>query len=205
MVNYKSYRILPIALTVVIIIVAIAGIVALTSLLFKGGGSSSGPGTQESLESQARTHLLDTTASSSVSMTVRGPIVADEDFRSFRVEISPTERKFQAFKGYLDTTVDSEVLSNNVAAYTQFVNALERINMVSRAPFVGENNDVKGVCSSGSVYEFSTLKNGKVRDMFWTSTCKGSAGSLRGSAKQISGLFLNQIPSGSNISESLSF
>lgn len=203
MVNYKSSRVLPIALTVVIIIVAIAGIVGLMSLLLGGGNSSTSGKKTESVSSQARTSLLDTTDGSSVSMTVRGPIVADEDFRSYRVEISPSARNFQSFKGYLDTVTDKESLPNNVAAYSQFVNALDRINMVAGVPFEGEENNVSGVCSSGNLYEFSTLKNGKIRSMFWTSTCSESKGSLKGSAKQISNLFLNQIPSSSSIDQSL--
>lgn len=204
MVSYKSSRVLPVILTIVIIIVAIAGLVALMSLIFKGTGSSSiNKGNGEAAVSQSRQNLLDSTAGSSVSMTVRGPIVADEDFRSYRVEVSPSERKFQAFNGYLDTVTASEVLENNVAAYNQFVHALERINMVSGMPFVGEANDVSGVCSSGKLYEFSTLKKGKARDMFWTSTCSESKGSLKGSAAQISTLFLNQIPASSPIAESL--
>jgi len=138
-----------------------------------------------------------------VSMTVRGPIVADEDFRSYQIVISPSERKFTAYTGYLDVITDQQTLTNNTAAYDQFVHALNKANMVAGTPFTGEKNNVLGVCATGKVYEFRTLNNGDDQTMLWTSTCSGSPGSLKASATQLSQLFLNQIPNGSNIEANL--
>src|SRR5690606_34333620 len=77
----------------------------------------------------SRQDLLNTSVNRSVSMTVRGPIVADEDFRSYQIVISPDSRQFRAFTGYLDVITDSETLPNNTAAYDQFVNALDKANL----------------------------------------------------------------------------
>ena len=200
MANYKTSRIIPTILTIVIIIVAIAGIVALARLLFAGLGSST---ETPAVVDVSRQNLLDTKDGRAVSMTVRGPIVADEDFRSYQVTISPEKRTFEAFTGYLDKTTDHQSLTNNTAAYAQFVNALDKANLTVGTPFEGDKNNVLGICATGRVIEFNLLKDGKSEEMLWTSTCSGSKGSLRASADQLRELFLSQIPNGSRITQSL--
>lgn len=199
MVTYRSSRILPTVLTVIIIIVAIAGLVGLVRLLFTG--STSGTPDQDINVSQQ--NLLDSTEGRSVSMTVRGPIVADEDFRSYQIIVSPDTREFTAYSGYLAAVLEQESLPNNVAAYDQFVHALDKANMVKGTPFEGEKNNVLGICATGRVYEFSVMNADSTDQMLWTSTCSGSPGSLRASATQLSQLFLNQVPNSSKITDSL--
>jgi hypothetical protein len=198
MANYRTSRLLPTILTIVIIIVAIAGIVALARLLFSGSTTQ----TEQQVDTSQQ-DLLNTSDGRAVSMTVRGPIVANEDFRSYRITVSPTARQFQAFTGYLDTVTGEQTLTNNTAAYAQFVNALDKANMVKGTPFEGEKNDTLGICATGRLYEFRVLNSGTVDEMLWTSTCSGSPGSLKASSAQLSQLFLNQIPNGSTITASL--
>lgn len=199
MANYRTSRILPTILTIIVIIVAIAGLVALARLLFTGSSSSSNTPRVNVVEQ----NLLNTGADRAVSMTVRGPIVAEEDFRSYRITVSPSSRQFQTYKGYLDTIIDQQTLSNNTAAYEQFVYALSKANYAKGTPFEGERNDVRGICATGRVYEFNTLTSSDSTSMLWTSTCGGSPGSLRANAAQLSQLFLDQIPEGSSITSSL--
>lgn len=200
MARYRTSRLLPTILTVVIIIIVIAGFVALVRLIFSGIGSSN-TATQE--VNAAQQSLLNTDAGRSVRMIVRGPIVADEDFRSYRITVSPNSRDFEAFKGYLDTSTARQTLPNNTAAYEEFVHALDKANLASGKPFEGEKNNTLGICASGKVYEFDILNGDSTDDMFWTSTCGGSPGSLKGNVTQLSQLFLNQIPTGSSIEASL--
>lgn len=201
--KYKTQRILPAALAVIVIIVVIAGLVGLVRLIFTGSDSSSS-NSQPNAAQVAEKNLLTTTAGRSVSMTVRGPIVADEDFRSYRIVISPNARKFQTFNGYLSNLTNEDVLSNNTVAYDQFVNALNKANMVAGREFEDERNSVSGVCATGKVYEFAVHEDDKALHTFWTSTCSGSRGSLKGNATQLSRLFLSQVPSSSAITDSLS-
>lgn len=199
MANYRSSRILPTVLTVIIIIVAIAGLVGLVRLLFTGSTS----GTPEQDVNVSQQNLLDSTEGRSVSMTVRGPIVADEDFRSYQIIVSPSTREFTSYSGYLADVLDHESLPNNTAAYDQFVHALDKANMVKGTPFEGEKNNVLGICATGKVYEFSVMNADSTDQMLWTSTCSGSPGSLRASSAQLSQLFMNQIPNSSKITNSL--
>jgi hypothetical protein len=199
MATYRSSRILPTVLTVIIIIVAIAGLVGLVRLLFTGSTSS----TPEQDVNVSQQNLLDTTEGRSVSMTVRGPIVADEDFRSYQIIVSPDTREIISYSGYLADVLDQESLPNNTAAYDQFVHALDKANMVKGTPFEEEKNNVLGICATGRVYEFSVMNANSTDQMLWTSTCSGSPGSLRASSAQLSQLFLNQIPNSSKITNSL--
>lgn len=198
MATYRTSRILPVILTIVIIIVAIAGLVALVRVIFSGATTRTSPEVN-----MTQQHLLTTAEGRAVNMVVRGPIVADEDFRSYSITISPTTRQFQAYTGYLDTVTSQESLPNNTAAYDQFVHALSKANLAAGVPFEGDKNNTLGVCATGKVYEFNILNNGESEEMLWTSTCGGSQGSLKASALQLSQLFLNQIPNGSNITSTL--
>lgn len=188
MAHYRTSRILPVALVIIIIIIAIAALVSLARIVF-----FSSPSTPEAVDT-SRAALLDTSASRSVSMTVRGPIVADEEFQSYQIDISNNVREIKTYKGYLDTVVDSVTLSNNVAAYEQFVYALDKANLAKGVELSGDRNDIRGICATGRVYEFTILNNNQSVKRLWTSTCKGSAGSLNANVSQLTSLFVNQIP-----------
>ena len=109
MARYRTNRILPVILTIVIIVIAIAGLVAFARILFFS--DSSDTATQVDTSQQ---QLLDTSAGNAVSMTVRGAIVAQENFRSYQIVISPTERTIKTFSGYLGTVIEQQTLTNNI-------------------------------------------------------------------------------------------
>ncbi|UTX51319.1 hypothetical protein KI440_03955 [Candidatus Saccharibacteria bacterium TM7i] len=190
--RYSKNRILPTILAIVVIIVAIAGLVGLARLLFVG----SAPKTPE--VNVAREALLSTDAGSSVTMNVRGPIVADENFRSFQIVVSPSSREVKTFTGYLDAVIDEESLSNNVSAYTEFVHALDKANLTSGKQLEGDANDMRGICATGRITQFIIKRGGEPVQTLWTSTCSGSRGSLRASTEQLSQLFTRQIPNAPN-------
>lgn len=191
--RYSKTRILPTILTIVIIIVAIAGLVGLGRLLFAGGGTPKEPEVDV-----ARQALLTTQPGSSVTMNVRGPIVADENFRSFQIAVSPEAREVTTFTGYLDQVIDQETLGNNTAAYTELVHALDKANLTSGKQFEGDANDIRGICATGRVTQFIVKEGGEPVQTLWTSTCSGSKGSLKASATQLSQLFVRQIPNAPN-------
>jgi hypothetical protein len=189
MARYSTSRIIPVALVVIIIIIAIAAIVSLARVVFFSGSSST-PATVDT----SREALLSTSADHSVRMTVRGPIVASEEFYSYRIDISPNVRAIKTFKGYLGDVVKSTSLVNSVAAYEEFVYALDKANMAKGTQLEGDKDDLRGICATGRVYEFSILEDDTVVKRLWTSTCKGSSGSLDASVQQLTRLFINQIP-----------
>ena len=189
MVNYRTSRALPIILVVVIIIIAIAALVSLARVVFFSGSSTS-PVTVDS----SRTALLNPSVTHSVRMMVRGPIVADEKFHSYQIDISAMNRSIKTYNGYLDSVVEQNDLSNSVASYEQFVYALDKANLAKGNELVDDKNDTRGVCAGGTVTEFTILDNGESVKKLWTSTCQGSRGSLNASVKDLTSLFVKQIP-----------
>lgn len=195
MANYKTSRILPVVLVVVIVIVAIVALVSLARLVFFSDNNSS----TEQVTDTSRTALLNTSEGRSVQVTVRGPIVADEAFHSYRMSVSANQRSITTYNGYLDTVVAQNTLGNNTAAYEQFVYALDKANLAKGTAFEGEQNDIRGICAGGRVYEFSILNGAENVKTLWTSTCNGSRGSLDASVNQLTGLFNAQIPDATNL------
>ena len=182
----NSTRIVPIVLVLIIIAIVIAALVSIGRVVFGGNSSSqSNPG---------RDALLTTTTDHSVRMTVRGPIVADENFHSYQIVVSPTSRTMTTYQGYLDQSIGTLNYGNNTQAYEQFVYALDKANMMNADELTGNQNDTRGICATGLVYEFETLQDNSTVKKLWTSTCKGSPGSFNASVSQVTNLFLGQIP-----------
>lgn len=198
MATYRTSRTLPTVITIIVIIVAIIGLVAVARFIFFPGASS-----PQAVDT-SREQLLSSTEGHAVSMTVRGPIVADENFRSYRIVASSSSRSITTYTGYLGAVLDQRTYSNNVAAYEEFVHALNKANMVAGEPFTGERNDVRGICATGRVYEYALLNDGETTEMLWTSTCGGSRGSLRASSDQLNQLFRAQIPDSRELISELS-
>lgn len=128
-------------------------------------------------------------------MSVRGPIVADEEFQSYAISISPSDRTITTYTGYLDTVKKKKSLDNNTKAYEQFVYALDKANyMKGEVPADDDKNDLRGICATGYVYEYSVVSGDDVVKRLWSSTCKGSPGSLDASIEQLNTLYFDQIP-----------
>jgi len=186
-------RVFPIIIILIVVAIAIAALVSVGRSIFGGGDTADQP------IDVSRQALLSTDVNHSVRMTVRGPLVADESFRSYRVVISPSDRTLSTYSGYLEQPIDTKQLGNNVKSYDEFVHALEKANMVEGDAFQGEADDTRGICAKGNLYEFEVLSGGSTVKRLWTSTCRGSAGSLRANANQLQDLFLKQIPDNKDI------
>lgn len=190
MASYKSSRIIPIALILIITAIAIAALVSLARVIFFSEGTNNGSAQVD----VSREALLSTSSDRSVRMIVRGSIVADESFRSYQISVSPDTRNLTTYTGYLDNQIDSINLGNNIPAYEQFVYALDKADLSKGTELSGNRNDLRGVCATGKVYEFQILQSNKSVKSLWTSTCKGSQGSLDASVSQLTNLFTAQIP-----------
>lgn len=185
-------RILPLLVIVIVVVLLVAAIVAAGRAVFSGGNSA----TQTTeVTNRGRDALLKVNMEQSVSMTVRGPITADETFTSYKITVSPDERDMGVYRGYGETRIRGKKLDNTTAAYEQFVYALDKANMMKgTVPEDDAKNDLRGICAVGYVYEFSVMTNGDEVKTLWTSTCGGSPGSLDASKEQLSALFRAQIP-----------
>ncbi|OYX41095.1 hypothetical protein B7Y94_05590 [Candidatus Saccharibacteria bacterium 32-49-12] len=194
MAKLRNQRIIPFILVIVIVIIAIAALVSLARAVF----FSDRP-TEVAITDTSRQQLLAVTADSSVRMTVRGPIVADEEFNSYSVVVSPSRRAMTTYTGYLDTIVDQVNYGNNSAAYEEFVYALDKAQYATGKQLDEDEDDTRGVCALGRVYEFYILDGSDVTKRLWTTSCRGLNGSLRADATHLRNLFHAQIPESNSL------
>ena len=194
-------RFIPILLVIIITIVAVAAVIAIGRALF-GDGSSNNTQPNPNIE-DAKTALLSTGVDRSVRLTVRGPIVANENFRSYSITITPDSREMITYEGYLDNQIDRKRLDNNTKAYTELVYALDKRKMMDGKDLTDEQNDLRGICASGKIYKFETIKNNSVVKSLWTSDCSGSKGSAQANVNEILDMFLKQIPDGKKMASGI--
>lgn len=172
-------------------IIAIVALVSLARAIFFSGNRSSDSAQQVDV---SRESLLNTSEGHRVQMTIRGPIVADETFNSYRIAVTPSSRSLVTYNGYLGIQLDEIRLGNNIPSYEEFVYALDKANLAAGTQFPEDKDDTRGICATGRIYEYEIISSGETVKRLWTSTCKGSPGSLQASADQLTNLFTVQIP-----------
>jgi hypothetical protein len=183
-------RIFPLIIIVLVIALVIAALVSAGRLFFTGGGNNTK--TTESTDS-VLSAVRATNDGRSVRWTVRGPIVADEKFRSYQIEVSPSSRTFTTYSGYLDQVIDTKSYANNEKAYEQFVYALDRAGIGETRN--ANDTDFRGVCATdGFAFVFDTLNNDTPDHTLWSSSCRNSKGTMGANIPQIQALFVNQVP-----------
>lgn len=191
-------RFTPLALVGIIAILVIVVFVSLGRAIFSAKPTSvaDAPAATASTTPAATADpkLTSTLADRSVRMTVRGQIVADENYRSYSVTISPDSRIMATYHGYRGEVIDTETLDNTSKAYGEFVYALDRANLMTGDELTGDANETRGICATGNLYEFEMLKGDKVVKKLWASSCSGSVGSLKANLGQVMTLFQKQIP-----------
>lgn len=182
-------KVLPALLVIIVIVVAIIALVAVGRALLNRGAQE-----QVVEDSPAERSLLVTEADRSVRMTVRGPIIADEEFHSYQIEVSPLGRRMTTYKGYQEETIETKQLGNSTDAYVEFVHALARANYTHQVELPEEADDLRGACATGRLYTFETLQAQSMRSQSWVSSCRNMPGSFKGDAAFVRSLFLKQIP-----------
>ena len=185
----SSSRVVPIIIILIVVAIVIAVLVSVGRAIFGGGDAP----TQGQVD-MGKEALLNTAVERSVRMTVRGPIVADENFRSYQIAVDSSSRRLTTSSGYLEQTIDSVQLGNNTKAYEEFVYALNNAKLMEGEVLTGEKDERRGRCATGRLYEFEVMQSTSVVKRLWTTTCKGSRGSLEASVNQVRNLFHEQIP-----------
>lgn len=189
MAYYRTSRIVPVVFTIIIIAAAIAALFSVARMLFFPSMGSD-PGQLGA----SQTALLDNSADRAVEMSVRGPIVADEKFRSYQIKVSPNKRVLNIFKGYSQQVIGSTPHNNSVSSYSEFVYALNMAELTKDADNTKQDYELRGLCATGYLYEFKLLKADKVEKTLWTTTCKSTPGTLVTKRTPLTKLFIAQIP-----------
>lgn len=182
-----------------VVLVAIVAVVAIIAMVSLGRALLGGDDRNEPVDDSANRALLNTEADRGVRMTVRGPIVGDESFRSYEIEVTPIGRRMTIYQGYQREVLENERLDNSTAAYTEFVNALSRAGYTEEAEESDAIDDTEGACATGRLYTFERLQAQSVTGELWTTSCRQIAGSFRGNAVLIRDLFQDQIPNSQDL------
>lgn len=178
-------RFIPVILFVAVVVLIIAAFISIGRNIFGDSEPVSDPG---------RTSLTSTGSDRSVRMTARGPIVAEEEHRSYQITVGPRERKFVSYRGYLERPLETVELDNNSRAYEEFVYALDRLGYMNGSEGEGEATDLRGRCASGTLYEFEVINAGGVVKRLWDSTCRKEEGTMEANRKEVTDAFRSQIP-----------
>ena len=190
---------LPIVLVAVFAIIAIIAIVSLGKSLLNRGDDA--PIAEE--VNSVQQSLLASEIDRAVRMTVRGPILADENFNSYQITVSPTEREMITFEGYQHRILEADSLPNSTTAYEEFVHALSKVNFAQIAQGPEIPSDVRGVCAAGRLYTFDLLQAQSVVRTSWITSCRNVEGSFNGDAITSRDLFQRQIPEANALIRSL--
>lgn len=161
-------------------------IILLIVLLFNGGGNKAKvPSTSKTLNSYA-------TTDAEVSMTIDGPIVADQDHQQIRVVVSNNDATFQHVQGYQGDVINQQSYANNVDAFTNFLFALGRVGFTNgnRSSTL---KDERGYCPLGDRYIFELTQDGQTIERFWATSCGGTK-TYSGNLDTTITLFQRQIP-----------
>ncbi len=126
------------------------------------------------------------------SLTSQGKISGEEDFRSIRVTVSPTERHLQILRGYTGTVDSEQTFSNNQAAYDTFVHALDKAGYSLQRS--SKNEELQGSCPLGRRYVFEANEGSNQIMSLWSSTCGRKEGTFGGDSTLVQQIFKNQIP-----------
>jgi hypothetical protein len=163
----------------------------------KGILSSDGDTAQKTDSKDEKPLLLTNIPDERVEMTVRGPLVADEEFRSYTISVSQKERTMNVYKGYKNDLSKNTKLYNNGESFTQFVYALERVGMTGQID--GVSGETRGICATGELITFNVYNKDELKKTLWASTCDGSKGNMAGDVGKLQRLFSRQIPEYSNL------
>ncbi len=126
-------------------------------------------------------------------MTVEGPIVADQDFRSIVVRVGASQNQLQTLTGYQGSVDVSQSFASNSTAYANFLRALD-IQGFTEGNDDEALADFRGYCPGGKRYIFDIVDGQEITQRYWTTSCGRSIGNFRGNASQVANLFRAQIP-----------
>ena len=128
-----------------------------------------------------------------VRFTVDGPVVANQEHRSYTIEVNENIVTMRAYRTYDNIIISQKSYQNNRKSDDTFLIALERLSATARKKGTTEVDDYaeKGVCATGRrfIIEFDE----DVRR--WATTCTIEHGTAGGPLRtSIFNLFKKQVP-----------
>lgn len=174
---------------VAVILIIVFAIVAIVFL-----GRATNTGTSRSNATASRVTKLADYAdndASSVSWTMQGRLLGEDQFRSVRITVTRHSRTLEILDGYKLVPTRQQDYGNTPEAFQAFTRALDLANF-------GKERDVKladerGVCPLGNRYIYRLSEGGSEVMRTWSDSCLTSDGPFSGNPTLIAQLFKNQI------------
>lgn len=158
------------------------GLFSIANNIFRGAGT----GTTEEIST------YDVTSAATARFTVDGPVVANEEHRSYTIEVSQNVVSMKLFGAYGRETIEERSYRNTQEAFDTFLSALENERVTDRARgTVAEDDDAEvGVCSNGR--RFIVELDNEIRR--WSTSCRDNEGTAGFTMSRIRTLFQKQVP-----------
>lgn len=128
---------------------------------------------------------------SNVSLTTVGRVVGEDEQRSIRIVVSPSERRLEILGGYGQTVISSQAFANTPIGYQNFLSALSGQGFTRAKE--SKIKDATTVCPTGQRFEYDLSENGDHVSNLWSVSCDRS-GTFNGNAIVVRQLFERQIP-----------
>lgn len=172
---------------VILLILSVWGVFAIGKRVFKPS-SSNVAGVSTSTRPTYEKYIQ---AGNGVQLEVQGAVKGEEEFKLYKITITPSERKIQLIRGYDGSVEKEESFANTQEAYEVFMRSIGLLNFDSK--IAGVSDDERGFCPMGRRYVYSVLNsNEAVISRSWATSC-GNNGNARVSSG-VRVLFEKQIP-----------
>ena len=165
-------------------LVTIGLIILLIVLLFGGGGKSN--------KSVPKPLTSYSTTDAQVSLTIDGPVNADQNHKQSQIIIDNGQATYQQLQGYDGQIISSESFNNTQASFYVFLRALETAGFTHGDTSSSLSNE-RGICPLGTRYIVKLTQDGNDIERFWVTSCGGTK-TYEGNIALTIKLFEAQIP-----------
>lgn len=131
---------------------------------------------------------------SSVSWTMQGKLVGEDQRTAIRVTVSRSKRTVEVLSGYEERVDRKTEQPNTPAAFASFVRALDNARFGTERSV--KQADDRGMCPMGNVYIYRLTEAGREVMRTWSDSCStkdGPYGGTASTASLIQQLFKAQI------------
>jgi len=174
-----------IAVFAIVVIIAIGALIFFIRQLSHPAGSGASP----SPTPVSRSSIDE------VKLTVQGPIVANEQFVSEVLDITPTQRSLTASVTYGNNLVTSQTLDNNSDAFNQLLGALLDAGLIQSVHGRNIATSAGSTCPQGLRFTYETFDTGGTTlTSLWASTCSTANQSFAGNLQLTNQLVRAQFP-----------
>jgi len=176
--------ILVIAVFIIALILIGWGLFTIASNVFRGNRTTTDTSTVDN------SYVVESTAVA--FYRVEGPVVANENQRSYTITVSENVVTLKTYANYGKTLLAEKSYKNTPASYETFLSALANANItaLSRNASTEFTFEDQGVCATGRKF-FVELDTNIFR---WTTSCGSKTGNAGFKMSPVSALFQKQVP-----------